>query len=64
MRIVMDLSDPDKVEAHIPGGSSERLFSPYGKNQLSFWLDGKPANWWFSEKAIKENARYTLNLQP
>jgi penicillin amidase len=64
MRFVADLSDPDKVEGHIPGGVSERLFSSYAKNQLSLWLSGEPSHWWYSDKAIKENTRHTLSLLP
>jgi hypothetical protein len=38
MRMVADLSDPDKVEAHIPGGATHRLFHPRFKDQLPDWL--------------------------
>ncbi len=64
MRVVMDLSDPDKIQGHIPGGVSERLFSRHGKDQLPMWLGGEPIYWWFSDSAIAEHAEQTLQLSP
>ena len=63
-RIVMDLSDPDKVEAHIPGGVSERLFDVHQQDSLPLWLEGGAGYWWFSDKAIREHTRHTLVLSP
>lgn len=64
MRLVMDLSDPDKIEAHIPGGVSERLFDPQMTNGLDDWLSGTPDAWWFSDKAIAEHTVSELVLNP
>jgi penicillin amidase len=63
-RVVIDLSDPDKLEAHIPGGVSERLFDSHQQDSLALWLDGDPGYWWFSDKAISEHTRHTLVLTP
>ena len=63
-RLVMDLADPDKIEAHIPGGVSERLFDKHQKDSLPLWLEGKPGYWWFSDKAIKAHTRDTVTLTP
>jgi penicillin amidase len=63
-RIVIDLSDPDKIEAHIPGGVSERLFDTHQQDSLPLWLNGTPGYWWFSDKAISEHTRHTLTLTP
>jgi penicillin amidase len=63
-RIVMDLSDPDKIEGHIPGGVSERLFDPHQQDSLELWLAGKPGYWWFSDRAIRENTVETSTLIP
>ena len=63
-RIVMDLSDPDKIEDHIPGGVSERLFDPHQQDSLALWLAGKPGYWWFSDRAIKANTVETSTLVP
>ena len=63
-RVVMDLSDPDKVLAHIPGGVSERLFDRHMQDSLALFLSGEPGYWWFSDKAITDNTRHTLRLSP
>jgi penicillin amidase len=63
-RVVMDLSDPDKIEGHIPGGVSERLFDPHQQDSLALWLAGKPGYWWFSDQAIKANTVETSTLVP
>jgi len=62
MRIVADMSDDDKVEAHTSGGISERLFNPSGKNQVDLWLNGQAGYWWFSEQAVKANTVKTVTL--
>jgi penicillin amidase len=63
-RIVMDLSDPDKIEGHIPGGVSERLFDRHQQDSLPLWLQGKPGYWWFSDEAIREHTVATCTLVP
>jgi penicillin amidase len=64
LRMVIDLSDDEKIEAHFPGGNSERLFSPWMQSQLPAWLSGDKLYWWFSDEAIRDNAEHTLTLQP
>jgi penicillin amidase len=64
MRMVADLSDPDKVEAHIPGGTTDRLFHDQFKDQLPDWITGTPNYWWFSDKAITSHATSELVLTP
>jgi penicillin amidase len=63
-RIVIDLADPDKIEGHIPGGVSERLFDPHQQDSLALWLEGKPGYWWFSDRAIAANTVKTVTLVP
>jgi len=63
-RVVMDLSDPDKIEGHIPGGVSERLFDKHQQDSLPLWLEGKPGYWWFSDRAIREHTVETVTLVP
>jgi penicillin amidase len=63
-RVVMDLSDPDKILAHIPGGVSERLFDKHMKDSLALYLSGDQGYWWFSDKAITTATRHTLQLSP
>jgi len=64
MRIIIDMADSEKVEAHFPGGASERWFDPWNKNFLDSWLSGEKRYWWFSDDAINEHAQYELLLQP
>jgi len=64
MRIIIDMADSEKVEAHFPGGVSERWFDPWNKNFLDSWLSGEKRYWWFSDEAIAEHAEYELLLQP
>lgn len=64
MRLVMDLSDPDKIEVHIPGGVSERLFNKQMTSDLDNWLSGTPNYWWFSDRAIADNAVSEMMLNP
>ncbi|MEH6569051.1 MAG: penicillin acylase family protein [Halioglobus sp.] len=64
MRIIIDMSDNDKVEAHFPGGVSERWFDSWNKNFLDSWLSGEKRYWWFSDEAIKSHAEYKLIMQP
>ncbi|MEH6587394.1 MAG: penicillin acylase family protein [Halioglobus sp.] len=64
MRLVMDLSDDEKVEAHYPGGASERWFDPWNKNFLDAWLNDEKRYWWFSDQAITDNTDSELLLTP
>ncbi|MEH6582288.1 MAG: penicillin acylase family protein [Halioglobus sp.] len=64
MRLIIDMSDEEKVEAHFPGGVSERLFDPWNKNFLDSWLTGEKRYWWFSDEAIEAHAEYELIMQP
>lgn len=64
LRMVIDLADDDKIAAHFPGGNSERMFSSGNTSQLPAWLSGEKLYWWFSDKAIEENAVNKLRLLP
>ena len=64
VRIIIDMADDDKVQAHIPGGVSERWFSRWNKNFLAAWLQGEKRYWWFSDAAIEANTNTELLLQP
>ena len=64
VRMIVDLSDAEKVTAHFPGGVSERWFDPWNKNFLQAYLSGEKRYWWFSDEAIAANARLELLLQP
>ena len=64
LRMVVDLSDDDKVLAVLPGGVSGRLFHPHNKDQIKAFINGDKVYWWFSDKAIQEHKKTTLLLKP
>jgi penicillin amidase len=64
LRMVMDLGDPDKVLAVLPGGVSGRLFDPHSKDQVEPFMNGEVRSWWFSDRKIRENARTIQLLLP
>jgi penicillin G amidase len=64
LRMVADLGDPDKVLAVLPGGVTGRQFHPHTTDQIEPFIDGDLVYWWFSDKAIRDNARHELILNP
>ena len=64
LRMVADLGDDDKIMAVLPGGVSGRLFHPHYKDQIKAFINGEKKYWWFSDKAIQENMKSILLLQP
>jgi penicillin amidase len=64
LRMVVDLSDEDKVLAVLPGGVCGRLFHAHTKDQTDAFMGGDKVYWWFSDKAIKEHSRTRLELVP
>jgi penicillin G amidase len=64
LRMVVDLGDPDKVAAVVPGGVTGRQFHPHYKDQILPFLRGEMVYWWFSDQAIKDNTRHELMLEP
>lgn len=64
LRMVADLADTDKVMAVLSGGVSARLFHKHNKDQVEAFLKGDKIFWWFSDKMIQENSKYTLLLNP
>jgi len=64
LRMVADLSDPDKITAVLPGGVAGRQFDPHTTDQVQPFIDGTKRYWWFSDQAIKEHSQHTLTLSP
>ena len=64
LRMVVDMADPDKILAVLPGGVSGRQFDPHTTDQVEPFMNGDKLYWWFSDKAIKEHTRHTLTLKP
>jgi penicillin amidase len=64
MRLLVDLGDPDKIMAVIPGGVSGRQFSAHLDDQLDAWFSGEPVFLWWSDAAIAEHEESELRLVP
>ncbi len=64
IRMVADLSDPDKILAVLPGGITGRQFDPHFTDQVKAYMNGTKLYWWFSDRAIKAHTRHTLVLNP
>jgi penicillin amidase len=64
IRMVVDLADPDKIRAVLPGGVTGRQFDPHTTDQVKSFMDGSKVYWWFSDRAIKEHTQHTLTLNP
>ena len=64
LRMVVDMADPDKILAVLPGGVSGRQFDPHTTDQVEPFMNGDKLYWWFSDKSIKAHTRHTLTLEP
>jgi penicillin G amidase len=64
MRMVADLADPDKIEAVIAGGVSERHFQPHQNDQARLLAAGERRPWWLNPAQARAHALHTLTLKP
>jgi penicillin amidase len=64
MQLVADLGDPDKIEAVLAGGVSERHFQPHQNDQAKLWATGQRRAWWFNPAKAEANAKYKVVLSP
>ncbi len=64
VRLVVDLSDKDKLLAVIPGGVSARYFDPHLDTQTQSWLSGEAHPIYFSPQTAKQVAVSELVLIP
>ena len=64
LRMVVDLNDPEKIQAVLPCGVSDRLFNPHRMDQIKPFMDGMQAYWWFSDDMIEQHTRTRLYLHP
>jgi penicillin amidase len=64
MQMVADLGDPDKIEAILAGGASERHLQPHQTDQAHLWAAGKRRAWWFNPTMAKAHAAHKLVLSP
>ena len=64
LRMMVDLSDDEKVTAVLPGGVSGRLFTKHFVDQVDEYMDGEKIYWWFSDAQIDQHAQSLLTLSP
>lgn len=61
-RLLMDLSDPDKISAVVAGGVTARQFNDHNGDQVSAWADGKLFPWWLSKDKILQHVNTSVTL--
>jgi penicillin amidase len=64
MKMVADFGDPDKIEAVLAGGVSERHFQPHQNDQAKLWAAGERRAWWFNPKQVEAHAKSSVTLAP
>ena len=64
LRMVVDLSDDEKVTAVLPGGVSGRLFTDHFVDQVDEYMNGEKIYWWFDDSLIEQHAQSLLTLSP
>ncbi|MEI8156463.1 MAG: penicillin acylase family protein [Burkholderiales bacterium] len=64
MQVVVDLGDPDKINAVLAGGVSERHFQAHQNDQAKQWAAGQRGAWWFSPEQVKAHAVSSMTLHP
>ncbi len=64
MQLVVDFGDPDKIEAVLAGGVSERHFQPHQNDQAKLWAAGERRPWWFNPAQVEAHAKSRLVLSP
>ena len=58
------LGDPDKIEALLVGGVSERHFRPHQNDPARLRADGQRCPWWFNPAKAQANAKHKVVLSP
>lgn len=64
MQMVADMGDPDKIEAILVGGVSERHFQPHQNDQAKIWAKGERRAWWFNPVQAEAHATHKVVLSP
>jgi penicillin amidase len=64
MQRVVDFGDPDKIEAVLAGGVSERHFQPHQNDQARLWAAGQRTAWWFNPVQVEAHAVARAVLVP
>lgn len=64
VRMLIDLSDDEKILVNIPGGPSGRYFDDGLDNLLEGWFAGEPTNILFDLENVRAAAKHKLQLNP
>ena len=64
MQLVVDFGDPDKIEAVLAGGVSERHLQPHQNDQARLWAAGERRPWWFDPAKVQANAKSRVVFSP
>lgn len=64
MQMVADMGDPDKIEAILVGGVSERHFQPHQSDQAKLWAQGERRPWWFNPEQARAHAVAKMVMLP
>ena len=64
MQVVVDFGDPDKINAVLAGGVSERHFQSHQNDQAKQWTAGQRGAWWFNPEQVKSHAVSTMTMTP
>lgn len=63
-RRLIDFAHPEKAWGILPAGNSGHIFSPYYKDQLELFVDGKYREEWLDDKDIEAHQRHQLIFSP
>jgi penicillin amidase len=64
MKMVADFGDPDKIEAILAGGVSERHLEDHQNDQAKIWATGERRAWWFNPAQAESHAKSRMTLAP
>lgn len=62
MRVVVDFGVPDRIDAVLAGGVSERHFQRNQADQAHAWANGERRSWWFTPEQAEAHARSRVEL--
>ena len=62
MQVVVDFGVPDRIDAVLAGGVSERHFQRNQIDQAHAWAKGERRSWWFTPEQAKAHAHNQVEL--
>ncbi len=64
LRMVVDLSNDERVLAVLSCGTTGRTFDPHTGDQMESYMKGEKKYWWFSKKAVMAHKKYSMTILP